>query len=1183
MTTLAATPRNVLRALAVGAATALLLVAPASGDEPERDNFDARPIGASPPDAGVERARKQLRDRLGRFAALAVDPRTDTLRSIGRLDGFLTGPTGADGRVVALDYLHDHAEAFGIHAEDVDGLRLVDRNVVDGIEHLSWEQRYRGIPVADAGLQAALTGSGRLLNLTGPPAAHLKVRSIEPGIGAADAYVAARRSAGDSQPRVAVTAREGGAERTTRFGDGGRGSLTLYTAGSGYRLAWRFLVPVSSTGVYDVLVDARSGEQVRRINHVKFAVPAKVFRYNPGAGDQESEDFARWLASSTKLEGPNAHAFLDVHDTVGPQSSGVRLTPEADSDVAPVGGGYEFGLATVPSYGSVAESDGCPGTLTSFPSSICTWDPRPSGANSWRANEKQSVTQLFYLVNTFHDHLRDDPDIAFVVGGFRRNPGQPLGDPNAGATADASDPVLAQALDGAALASGLPDDPHTNNADFLTLPDGYPGLMQTYLWKPPFGAYDGANDAATVFHEYTHGLSGRLVTDAGGFEALSGAQAGALSEGWSDFYALDYLVQQRLQPDMPGAADVRFGRYFDNATGTRVRVQSIDCEPQPAASAGCPEAPGPAAGAGFTYEDFGKITNEGPEVHDDGEIWGQVLWSLRAALIGAHGEAAGTARARRYITDGMRLSPPEPSFLDMRNAILQASSDESDDDLMWTVFADRGMGYFAATDGSDDTAPLADFTDPADLAGEATLTGEVTDQDGRSVQGAEVAIGALGDEIVSLTDATGNYTLDVRVPAGGNHTYPSLRAHRAAYADDVRSNVPLNDGMTTTQDFVLERDWSSALGGASVTEYTGGDNSDQGCGPAGLIDDDPRVVWGTANTAGGQRIAIDLGAPVDIERIDIDPAAGCGDDASAALGAYELLGSTGPDGPFRALGFPGTFTATDNGRLNPAFLGTAPRVRFVRLAALSSQDNTAGASGATYIDVAEMHVARQPHTPVGPTANTGSAESVGIGGATLTGAVAPHDGAADVSFEYGTSTAYGATVAVMTLPAGNSATTVSAAIGGLQPSTTYHFRIVAQRDSQSYPGRDASFTTAAAPPPALPPAQPSTPPPPAAARLTALASTKLTANRKGFFRVKVTFGDAAPLGTARLTVLQNGKRLARVTTAVRRGLTVTKTLRLSKKGRRVIRAGQTKRVTLELRLPDGQKIKRSMKLTRRRR
>ena len=64
----------------------------------------------------------------------------------------------------------------------------------------------------------------------------------------------------------------------------------------------------------------------------------------------------------------------------------------------------------------------------------------------------------------------------------------------------------------------------------------------------------------------------------------------------------------------------------------------------------------------------------------------------------------------------MRLSPPEPSFLDMRNAILLADQAAGGTlrDAIWTVFAKRGMGYYASTTGSDDTAPIEDFSPPPD-------------------------------------------------------------------------------------------------------------------------------------------------------------------------------------------------------------------------------------------------------------------------------------------------------------------------------------------------------------------------------------------------------------------------------------------------------------------------------------
>ncbi len=95
--------------------------------------------------------------------------------------------------------------------------------------------------------------------------------------------------------------------------------------------------------------------------------------------------------------------------------------------------------------------------------------------------------------------------------------------------------------------------------------------------------------------------------------------------------------------------------------------------------------------------------------------------------------------------------------------------------------------------------------------------------------------------------------------------------------------------------------------------------------------------------------------------------------------------------------------------------------------------------------------------------------------------------------------------------------------------------------------------------------------------------TKLTANRKGYFKVKTVFGDTAPAGTARFVVKSRGRRLASSSTPVRQGRTVTKTVRLSRRGRRVIKPGQSKRVKLQTKLPSGETLAKTLRLTRTRR
>ena len=46
---------------------------------------------------------------------------------------------------------------------------------------------------------------------------------------------------------------------------------------------------------------------------------------------------------------------------------------------------------------------------------------------------------------------------------------------------------------------------------------------------------------------------------------------------------------------------------------------------------------------------------------------------------------------------------------------------------------------------------------------------------------------------------------------------------------------------------------------------------------------------------------------------------------------------------------------------------------------------------------------------------------------------------------------------------------------------------------------------------------------------------------------------------------------------------VTKTLQLNSTGRRKIKAGTSRKVTLELRLPDGKKVKKTVTLARKKR
>jgi hypothetical protein len=105
------------------------------------------------------------------------------------------------------------------------------------------------------------------------------------------------------------------------------------------------------------------------------------------------------------------------------------------------------------------------------------------------------------------------------------------------------------------------------------------------------------------------------------------------------------------------------------------------------------------------------------------------------------------------------------------------------------------------------------------------------------------------------------------------------------------------------------------------------------------------------------------------------------------------------------------------------------------------------------------------YSPDGVT--TSAATGVTQTAATLNGAVNPAGAPVAVHFDFGPTTAYGSSTATQTLGLATSSTGFSAALTGLAPSSTVHFRAVAQSDFGTFTGADQVLTTQAAP---LPPA-----------------------------------------------------------------------------------------------------------------
>jgi hypothetical protein len=98
-----------------------------------------------------------------------------------------------------------------------------------------------------------------------------------------------------------------------------------------------------------------------------------------------------------------------------------------------------------------------------------------------------------------------------------------------------------------------------------------------------------------------------------------------------------------------------------------------------------------------------------------------------------------------------------------------------------------------------------------------------------------------------------------------------------------------------------------------------------------------------------------------------------------------------------------------------------------------------------------------------PTVSSGPARQVSYGSALLTGVVNPNGADTSYYFQYGPTRAYGGQSTIADAGAGTHPVNVSTSVGGLQPLTVYHFRLVAVNGTGATIGRDHTFLTTKVP------------------------------------------------------------------------------------------------------------------------
>jgi len=716
---------------------------------------------------------------------------------VSATDGFLTGPDagGAVGSAanltgIAVDdpnrvtkaFIQEQSALFGHGPELLDQAR-VSRDYVtahNGLRTVVWEQQLDGITIFQAVLISHTTSKGELVNISDrfvpdPNAAALRgtpdraALVATPGVTARQAVALGAQNVGQPVEAESVLstgdAAAGASQRQKFTATGLKGEtdaqLTwLPMDKDTMRLCWDVILVTQQRGeMFRLLVDARTGEVLVRKCLTEYLTSAS---YRVYTSDSPSP-FSPGYATPQSTQPTNVSRTLVTLSAMDTNASPLGWIPDGGNETR----GNNVDAHTdkdADNSPDLPRPQGSPNRVFDFPMDLTTQDPTDYSP--------AAVVQLFYLCNWYHDKLYE---LGFTeaAGNFQ--------DDNLGRGGFGNDAVQADAQDGGG----------TDNANFSTPPDGAPGRMQMYVFTGPTPRRDGDFDAEVVFHEHTHGLSWRLV---GGGQALGTTQSDGMGEGWSDFYGLSLLSQAGDDVNgnyaAGGYASYKIGGPSDTQNyyfGIRRYPYTTDMKKNPLTFNDIDPAQADNCSSSAPYHTgmFGACdTSSADEVHNEGEVWCVTLWDARANLINKYGWAIGNQLILQLVTDGMKLSPPEPNFLQARDAILQADlvdTGGANSGELWAAFAKRGMGLSATSPNSTTTVGLHEAYDggptrrgfldiivnpPSDsfLISSSAQPIFVTVRDGLSVTGAVVTATIPG--ITNLTFRDNGQSPDVSANDG---------------------------------------------------------------------------------------------------------------------------------------------------------------------------------------------------------------------------------------------------------------------------------------------------------------------------------------------------------------------------------------------------------------------------------
>ena len=680
--------------------------AKAGGELPDTDHRATQPL-AQGRQIAHQRAEAALRARLPHLK-VHRHPLLGSPAWVMAGEDWLTGTNGVGGGVSRTSrdrfapedphapikaFIHEHSALFGHDASALDAThaRVIHdyKTSHNGVHTVVWQQQHSGISVFQGRLIAHCTARGELVNVASQfvadPAAAEKAGMPNKAVlellavNAARAIALTLESLGGVVDLEAIVARDeaAGADHSQHFtasgavGDVDVRLVWLPLSADAIRLCWEVELTSESRGeMFRCVVDAETGQvwvrhslthylsnaSYRVITAGESPTPALPGYPNPGSNAQPAT-VARGLVTWSALDTTASPAGWIKDGDNSTLGNNVDAHLDLDADNNP----------------DLPRPQGSPSRKFDFPMNL---------SQSPSTYRNGAVVNLFYWCNWMHDKLYE---LGFTedAGNFQTD--------NFGKGGLGNDAVQADAQDGGGF----------NNANFGTPSDGKAPRMQMYVYNSANPDRDGDLDLTIVLHEHTHGMNSRLV---GGGVGITAHQTAAMDEGWADFYSMSLLAPAgaSLSASYPlGAYAIRdydkfgsfansgdnyyFGvRRYPYSTNLHVNpltfsdIDSSEAHDYPSVPKS-PLFPGTSAG----------------EVHNAGEVWCVTLWEIRAKLIGKLGYAAGNKLVLQIVTDGMKLSPPNPTYVQARDAILQAELADTGGahkKELWEAFAKRGLG-----------------------------------------------------------------------------------------------------------------------------------------------------------------------------------------------------------------------------------------------------------------------------------------------------------------------------------------------------------------------------------------------------------------------------------------------------------------------------------------------------------